>query len=438
MAEGVDRLVITGVSVARVLLDRAAEALDAHLVALHGPDKAIVWNHAGSVFTAGITQTARQPARRITAAISVGGRRQRIDRGTCRTQVGALTMSGPRALRLHSKQPGSHDDPAHLPIRRICPMNATERGIREQFPLWDRVALVDARPTPDRMQIVVGCGTSVHIADAIACALNAGGALARAVSGNEWTRRRQDYAPSDTPVEVIALSRSGESTETVAAARASRQAGVPVLGITCADGSALCAESDRVIYAETHAEEGIVMTASASLMLLVGLRYAGVAIGPDTTRAADSVLHDGESALPGLIDGRTHFVFLGGGAFYGVAREAALKMQEMSLSQSEAHHPLEYRHGPISLVDDRSLVVLLYHPQTREEESVLAADLMAKGAKVLGLGGPGTVSLPVGGDTGAGPLVCLPLLQMLGEVVARARGLDTLAPRHLTKVVTVS
>lgn len=317
-------------------------------------------------------------------------------------------------------------------------MNATERGIREQFPLWDRVARVIERPTPDRMQIVVGCGTSVHIADSIACALNAGGAPARAVPGNEWTRRPQDYVPSGVPVEVIALSRSGESTETVAAARASRQAGIPVLGITCADGSALCAESDRLIYAETHAEEGIVMTASASLMLLVGLRYAGLPIGHETTLRAETLLREGEGALPGLIEGRSHFVFLGGGAYYGVAREAALKMQEMSLSQSEAHHPLEYRHGPISLIDERSLVVFLYHPETREEEAVLAAELMAKGAKVLGLGGPGTVSLPVGGDRGAGPLVCLPLLQMLGEVVARAKGLDTLAPRHLTKVVTVS
>jgi len=331
-----------------------------------------------------------------------------------------------------------HDDPANHPMTKDISMNATERGIREQFPFWDRVAPIAAHPTAGRMQIVVGCGTSVHIADSIACALNENGALARAVPGNEWTRRRQSYAPSGIPVEVIALSRSGESTETVAAARASRQADIPVLGITCADGSALCAESDHVIYAETHAEEGIVMTASASLMLLAGLRYAGVTIGPDTTHAAHSLLKKGESTLPELIEGRTHFVFLGGGAYYGVAREAALKMQEMSLSQSEAHHPLEYRHGPISLIDDRSLVVFLYHPRTCEEEAVLATDLMAKGAKVLGLGGPGTVSLPVGGNPGAGPLVCLPLLQMLGEAVARAKGLDTLAPRHLTKVVTVS
>ncbi|CAI9121559.1 SIS domain-containing protein [Brytella acorum] len=317
-------------------------------------------------------------------------------------------------------------------------MNATERGIREQFALWNAAPQERVAPLPEKMQVVVGCGTSVHIADSIAAGLNERGRLARAVPGNEWTRRSSDYVPSGLPVEVVALSRSGESTETVAAARFSRASGVPVLGITCAPGSTLSRESDRLIEVDTHAEEGIVMTASASLMLLIGLRYAGFSIGTDTTAAAEALLKAADPAIRELIEGRSHFVFLGGGSYYGVAREGALKMQEMSLSQSEAHHPLEYRHGPISLIDERSLVVLMYHPETRKEESVLAEELISKGARVLGLGGPGTVSFDVGGDVGAGPLVCLPVLQLLGEYVARMKGLDTLAPRHLTKVVTIA
>ncbi|KXV02588.1 glucosamine-fructose-6-phosphate aminotransferase [Gluconobacter potus] len=317
-------------------------------------------------------------------------------------------------------------------------MNATERGIREQFSLWNELDLKDVRLEPGRMQIVVGCGTSVHIADSIAATLNIQGHLARAVPGNEWTVRADNYAPPSVPVEVIALSRSGESTETVAAARKSHLNGIPVVAFTCAPGSSLCHEADRLVEAKTHPEEGIVMTASASLMLLMGLRYAGVSVGPQTTAAAEKLLATGEKFLPELIAGRTHFVFLGGGSLYGVAREAALKMQEMSLSQSEAHHPLEYRHGPISLIDDRSLVVMLYHPDTTSEEAAVVADVQSKGARVLGLGGPGDVSLDVKGEPLTEPLVCLPLLQLLGENVARMKGLDTLAPRHLTKVVTVA
>ncbi|GAA4484584.1 SIS domain-containing protein [Gluconacetobacter asukensis] len=317
-------------------------------------------------------------------------------------------------------------------------MNATERGIREQFPLWDKLVMDGVRPRAGLVHVVVGCGTSVHIADSIAAALNMHGVLARAVPGNEWTRRRDNYVPAAIAPHVVALSRSGESTETVAAAAASRAAGLAVTAFCCAPGSALCHNADEIVLAETHPEEGIVMTASASLMLLMGLRYAGIAVGPETTKAAEVLLRAADPVLPGLIAGRSHFVFLGAGALYGVAREGALKLQEMSLSQTEAHHPLEYRHGPISLVDDRSCVVMLYHPDTIEEEARLARELMAKGARVLGLGGPGSIELSVDGLAAVLPLLCLPVLQLLGEYVARQRGLDTLAPRHLTKVVTVA
>jgi len=274
-------------------------------------------------------------------------------------------------------------------------MNATERGIREQFPLWSKVSQDVGRPEAGTVHVVVGCGTSVHIADSIADTLNRKGFFARAVAGNEWTRRPGDYVPTALNPRILALSRSGKSTETVAAA-------------------------------------------AASLMLLMGLRYAGISVTPSTTSTAEKLLNDIEPRLAEMIAGRTHFVFLGGGALYGVAREGSLKLQEMSLSQTEAHHPLEYRHGPISLIDENSLVIFLYHPETLEEESLLATELMAKGARVIGIGGPGTISMTVKSDAETRPLVVLPALQMLGEYVARAKGLDTLAPRHLTKVVTIS
>ncbi|POF62961.1 glucosamine-fructose-6-phosphate aminotransferase [Novacetimonas maltaceti] len=317
-------------------------------------------------------------------------------------------------------------------------MNATERGIREQFPLWNRVDMNHVRPRAGQVHVVVGCGTSVHIADSIAATLNAQGVMSRAVPGNEWTRRRNDYVPATVAPHVVALSRSGASTETVAAARASRDAGLEVTAFSCAPGSALCKNADEVVVAQTHPEEGIVMTASASLMLLMGLRYAGIAVGPEATRAAEELLDAADPHLRAIIEGRSHFVFLGGGALYGVAREGALKLQEMSLSQTEAHHPLEYRHGPISLIDERSCVIMLYHPDTAAEEAQVAREVMEKGARVLGLGGPGDVTLPISSPAFVRPLLCLPVLQLLGEYVARMRELDTLAPRHLTKVVTIA
>ncbi len=61
------------------------------------------------------------------------------------------------------------------------------------------------------------------------------------------------------------------------------------------------------------------MTASASLMLMAGLRYAGLSIGPTSIAAAESLLEEADMHLVALLRGRSHFVFLGGGTLYGVA-----------------------------------------------------------------------------------------------------------------------
>jgi len=123
-------------------------------------------------------------------------------------------------------------------------MNATERGIREQFPLWNKVDMQDIHPDPETVTVVVGCGTSVHIADSIAASLNANGVFSRAVAGNEWTRRPHDYVPSNIRPNILALSRSGESTETVAAAIESRKNGLHVTAFTCAVNTSLEKNAD--------------------------------------------------------------------------------------------------------------------------------------------------------------------------------------------------
>jgi glucosamine--fructose-6-phosphate aminotransferase (isomerizing) len=188
----------------------------------------------------------------------------------------------------------------------------------------------------------------------------------------------------------------------------------------------------------THPAEGIVMTASASVMLLAGLRLAGVTVGEATVAAAETLLAGAAPLLLDLVAGRSHVVFVGGGGLHGVAQEGAIKLQEMSLTFAQAYHPLEYRHGPIALVDDRTLAVALFDTDARPEELALVADIRDKGGRVLGLGGPGDVSLSPGGEPGTRGLVCLPVIQALGEAMARVRGIDTAAPRHLRKVVILS
>lgn len=315
-------------------------------------------------------------------------------------------------------------------------MNLTLSSILGQFDYWKKAQMPSKLTNSDAVYVVVGCGTSYNLALSVAATLNSSGFVAIGVPAGEWIVRPEAYLPKSTKnVEVIALSRSGETTETVKAAKASQERGQKVIGITCEPGSSLSGASDMPIEFKTHPDEGIVMTCSASLMLLAGYALAGLVINDQIANNAERLVTELDAIEIDNYSKRTHFVFLGGGANYGVALEGALKLQEMAICYTQAFHPGEYRHGPVSLVDERTVIIMLYHPDTAADEAILVKELQSKGAWVIGFGGAGDACLNVEslGDLSGAEM--LPALQLLGERYALARGMDTRAPRHLTKVV---
>lgn len=317
-------------------------------------------------------------------------------------------------------------------------MGLTEQTIFEQFPYWRRAISPVAPLAASDVTVFVGCGSSYNLALSMAALANASGRASIAVPGGEWASRSHFYWPGKGSVQVVALSRSGETTETVAAAKASREAGMFVTGITVEADSALAANSDRLVAAATDPREGIVMTTSASLMLLLGIQLIRHAVSGQAVEQAEALLADVDAKVPRLVAGRSHFVYLGGGPLYGVGVEGALKLMEMSQVFTQAFHPLEYRHGPVSLVDERTVAVVLYSTDQHAAEAKLAGELRDKGALVIGLGGEGDAGFAVPAEPTLAPLVYLPALQIIGERVAQQRKLDTAAPRHLTKVVTLT
>lgn len=312
--------------------------------------------------------------------------------------------------------------------------SVTEKVIRDQFS-YLAVALTQPLPEiPDGKLVFVGCGTSYYLAQALACIACGAGRQAVAVPGSEWARRRGNYLAQTSGAVVIGLSRSGATTETVQALEASRKVGLTTVALTCEPDSPIMKAADTAIYLPTDPREGIVMTVSASLLLLAGLRLLGQSVTQaDLDAGAAALAATGQAAA--LLKGRSHFVYLGAGALYGIANEAALKLQEMSLSYAQAFHPMEYRHGPISLIDEGSVVAILYSAETPREEAQLAAEVQAKGASVIGIGGPGDVQIALSVAGPALGLAALPALQILGEMVALQKNINTATPRHLTKVV---
>jgi len=314
-------------------------------------------------------------------------------------------------------------------------MNTTEKVIHEQFPFWEKALGSISAPHDAELMVFLGCGTSYNLALSLATHANLAGYPAIAVPGAEWLNRPTAFWPRWQKTHLVALSRSGETTETVAAAKASRAAGVFVTAITVEPESSLAKNCDRLIEAATHADEGIVMSVSASLMLLLGMQMVGIKIPPSIVQSARRLADQLDAALPGIIEGRSHFVFLGSGSLYGIALEGALKLMEMSQIITQGFHPLEYRHGPISLVDEKTAVIMLYSADQKTAEVLLVDELRQKGATVIGFGGPGDLELNVDCAPALAGLCVLPALQILGERAAQSKGIDTVTPRHLTKVV---
>ena len=137
--------------------------------------------------------------------------------------------------------------------------------------------------------------------------------------------------------------------------------------------------------------------------------------------------------------------YLGSFALYGLAGEAMIKMKEMSLSTAEAFHFMEFRHGPIALVDDEHLIVGLLSDSAREYELGVLRDLRARGGHTLAMGQDVD---PLLGEVGsvfdlyapkvserARAVLYLPLLQLLAYYRAMARELDPDRPRNVEMAI---
>jgi glucosamine--fructose-6-phosphate aminotransferase (isomerizing) len=139
------------------------------------------------------------------------------------------------------------------------------------------------------------------------------------------------------------------------------------------------------------------------------------------------------------------FFFLGSDALYGVACEAMLKLKEMSLSYSEAFHTLEFRHGPMSMVNEHTLMIGLLSESARTHELAVLRQMVDQGAQGLALGNLSAhfSDWATGVDLGRNipdwgrPVLYLPVLQLMAYYRALARGHDPDHPTNLDAVVSL-
>ena len=250
---------------------------------------------------------------------------------------------------------------------------------------------------------VVGCGTSWFIAQSYAWLREAGG-----------HGETDAFAASEAFVDrgydaVVALTRSGTTTEVLQLVE--RVGGrVRTVGVIGDAASPLVGLVDDAVTLPFADERSVVQTRFATSALALLRAH----LGENLERAAREAAQDA-SPPAGALE-RTQFTVLGRGWTVGLAGEAALKLREAALAWAEAYPAHEYRHGPIAIADERSLVWLL-----GDAPDGLAAEIAATGAQVV--------------HGAEDPMAQLVRLQRLAVALAAARGLDPDRPRHLSRSV---
>jgi len=320
----------------------------------------------------------------------------------------------------------------------------------------DRTALEDFLNQTDLAQIlVVGCGSTHYLAQTVAAVLTrCTRTSTRAFPSSELWLFPDAISPDRTL--LLTVSRSGTTTETLRAMERFREAhGGPVLAITCSPESPLSQQASFALVTPAGQEQSVAQTRSFTSMLLLTQALAATLAHdegmlkrlqrlPDVLEDLVARLGDLPQRL-GTDQDIERIFFLGGGPLYGLANEAMLKTKEMSLSYAEAYHPLEFRHGPMSMVNEHTLVVGLFSDTGLAEELGVLEDMQKLGARTLALIEDGSafsgwrpdhiIELRSGlSEWERGPLY-LPVVQRMAYHRAMAKGLDPDRPHNLTAVV---
>ena len=313
--------------------------------------------------------------------------------------------------------------------------------------------------------VVVACGTAYH---AGLLGKHAIEKLARLpVEVAIASEYRYADPIGDQRTLVVAISQSGETTDTLAAVQAARGFGAKVLAVTNTQGSLITREADAVLLTKAGPEICVASTkafvAQVAVLDLLALALAGIRgvipdrelrqighslrLAPEKVEETLQLLGDCIEEAASVFEDARCSLFLGRGISYPVALEGALKLKEISYLPSEGYPAGEMKHGPIALVDEYCPVVaVLGEGLIREKTLSNVEETVARGANVIAVAREGDraahrmarVVLPVPeAPEILAPFVCSVPLQLLAYHVAKDRGLDVDKPRNLAKSVTV-
>jgi glutamine---fructose-6-phosphate transaminase (isomerizing) len=296
--------------------------------------------------------------------------------------------------------------------------------------------------------IFTGCGSTYYLSLAAAAfCQQVTGRIVRGIPASELWLNPQNYYLPDGKTLLVAVSRSGETTETLNASESFKAAGRgTVLTLSCYPDHPLTEIGDLNLVFPSGQESSIAQTRAFTTLYLSAIGLACI-LGN-----RQDILQMMEK-LPALCENTLQlarpwaerisrdsrldrFYFLGSGLRYGLACELSLKMKEMSLSQSEPFHFMEFRHGPKSMVTGTTLLFGLLSRSTGSYEKTVLNEMSALGAGTFTLAPEeGDIAFTTDLPEALVNALYLPPGQLLAYERSIARGLNPDEPYLLDPVV---
>ena len=276
---------------------------------------------------------------------------------------------------------------------------------------------------------------------------------------------RYSSAPRENPL-VVLITQSGETADTLGAAREAKKRGNKTIGIANVVGSAITREVDHVIYTRAGPEIGVAATKTfvtqlVALYLLameLGIQNKSLAaqarrsmIGSlrNLPRAVQDVLNQAEviEALANKYAKARDMFFIGRSINYPIALEGALKTKEIAYIHGEGFPAGELKHGPLALLSkDSPVVAIAVRDHTYEKMLGNISEVSARGSPVIAIGFEGDTELARYVDDVIwvreippvfSPVPVIVALQLWAYYLAKARGCPIDKPKNIAKTVTV-
>jgi glutamine---fructose-6-phosphate transaminase (isomerizing) len=337
---------------------------------------------------------------------------------------------------------------------------ATYKEISSQTIAWSQaIEVVKLASIPDlgnyQNAIFVGCGSTYYLSIAAAAMFQAStGLQTRAVPASELLFNPQLVLSKNDEGKLnktllVAISRSGTTTETLRAVENFKKTNCGEVVVISNYNEVLSQLADTNIVISKGQEVSVAQTRSFASMYVASAMFCAriskqvelVKRFSELPSIGNKLIRDFEATAQKMGENLSYesFFFLGSKFNYGLACELSLKFKEMTLTHSEPFHFMEFRHGPMSMANEKVGIIGLVSESNYQNEMMVVSEMKQLGAQLITVGETGTdISFNSQLPEQIRGVLNLPVIQLMAFYRSIKKGLNPDNPKNLTAVVNLN